>query len=78
MENDDILLVCEVSKPNVTGCWMKAGKVIEKDSHFNFTVEEKKHTLIVQKAQLDDEANYEFKIMNKSTKAFVKVKGKSL
>lgn len=75
IEDDNIFLVCEVSRRDVTGCWMKAGKEIQKSNHFNFHVEGTKHTLEVNKAKLDDQADYEFRIMDKSTKAYVKVKG---
>uniref|UniRef100_A0A3B1J9T8 Ig-like domain-containing protein n=1 Tax=Astyanax mexicanus TaxID=7994 RepID=A0A3B1J9T8_ASTMX len=57
-EGQEIVLNCEVNRPNVTVKWMKAGQEIVLSKRFAYRVDKDKHTLTIKDCTLADEGEY--------------------
>ena len=77
METETATLSCEVSKPDQTAKWLKAGKEVRPSGRIEIRVDGTKHTLIIQDAHLDDHDEYSVVIGDKSSTATVFVEGMS-
>jgi len=70
-EDQTVSLECETSLPGLRAVWLKDDKEIQSDEHCELLAEGCRHTMIVHKATLEDEAEYTIKIgatiMSKAT-----------
>ena len=57
-EGSEVVLTCEVSKPDAKVTWTKKGKVIKPDDNYEIVVEGKVHKLIIKHATMDDIAEF--------------------
>ena len=57
-EGSEVVLTCEVSKPDTKVKWTKKGKVIKPDDNYEIVVEGKVHKLIIKHATMDDIAEF--------------------
>ena len=69
MESQTAILECEVSRPNLTARWLKAGKPISGSDKCEIVVEETVHRLVMKDAQLDDQAQYTIEFADGKTSA---------
>ena len=76
-EGATVVLVAEVSKPNVPVAWFKDDlEILPKvDKKYNIMVNETIHTLEIHDISLEDNAEYTLEVGEESTMAVVKVEG---
>ena len=75
-EGDNVMLKCVTSKPEKVQ-WFKNGKKITKPSkRIQLRDDGPEHTLVIDKSELDDGAEYTAKIGDESTTGKLKVEGK--
>ena len=76
MENTEIVLTCEVNKPDKPATWQCNGKDLSPSDRILITAEACTHTLTIPKALLEDEAVYKCMVGDRKTSARVSVKGR--
>lgn len=76
-EGQSIFLECTISKPGLTPTWYKNGVKVTASETITLTSDGNNHSLTIDRAQLTDQAEYTVKVDGKSSKAEVKVIGKS-
>ena len=74
-ESDAATLVCETSKSNQAVTWLCNGKPISPNEHVKLESDGNKHSLSIDKANVDDSAEYTAKIGNVETSAPITVEG---
>ncbi|KAJ8319891.1 hypothetical protein KUTeg_001478 [Tegillarca granosa] len=68
-EKDTVCLECEISKPNVKAKWLKDGKEIKPDKGHHVIVDGTRHRLVLDAAELDDQAEYTIEVEGKHSAA---------
>ncbi len=61
VEKQTATFVCTLSKPRLKVTWLKNGKKINENDHFQFAQEGKVYKLMINNAQLDDADKYTIK-----------------
>lgn len=74
-EKDTVCLECEISKPNVKARWLKDGKEIKPDEGHHVIVDGTRHRLVLDAAELDDQAEYTIEVEGKTSAAKLTVEG---
>lgn len=75
-EKKQVILTCEVNKPNIKAKWFKDKEEVETSENIHITTQETVHTLKITEATLEDAGLYKFQIEDKYSQAKVKVQGK--
>lgn len=57
-EEDQVILECELSKPNKPVKWTKDGKDIVPDDHIHFSADLSTHQMSIDNVSLDDKGDY--------------------
>jgi hypothetical protein len=72
-EGDKLVLEAELSKPNYPVTWKKDGKPLRNGKFVKLSVDECVHRLVIDEADLEDEAKYSIHASDKSSNALVLV-----
>ena len=62
VEKQAVTLECEVSKPDRSATWYKAGELLQASDRLEMRVEGTKHYLTIKDSVLDDEDKYSIKV----------------
>ncbi|KAK7507540.1 hypothetical protein BaRGS_00001475, partial [Batillaria attramentaria] len=73
MEYQPITLECTVSKPDRPATWYKDGAKLTPSDRLKITAKDKQHTLTIDRAAPDDEAEYSIKVDDFTSKCIVLV-----
>ena len=76
MESQTAILETQASLPNRESKWLKNGNPIKTGGRFEITVDETFHRLVINDAQLDDEAEYTVVVGNQQTSGTLFVEGR--
>lgn len=76
-EKDQVIMTCEVNKPNIKAKWFKDNVEVETSENVHISTQETVHTLKITSATLEDAGLYKCQIEDKYTQAKVRVQGKS-
>ena len=68
--------ICEVSKTGLKADWLKNKQPVKKSDKYSLTDDGCVHTLMVQDAQAQDEAEYTVKLANVESRASLTIRGK--
>jgi hypothetical protein len=75
MEYENLTLECTVSKPDRLATWYKNGVKIMPSDKVKVTSKDKTHTLVVERCEAEDQAEYAIKVDDLSSKCQVTVEG---
>jgi ribosomal protein S12 methylthiotransferase accessory factor YcaO len=74
-EKDQVVMTCEVNKPNIKTKWFKDKQEVEPSENVHITTQENTHTLKITEVTLEDAGLYKCQMEDKYTQAKVYVKG---
>lgn len=74
-EFETVTLHCQLNKPNQKATWLKDGKEIALDAHFEIIVDGCHHKMVFNQAHLDDTAEYTIQIGELQSTAKLNVEG---
>ncbi len=67
---------CEISKADLKAEWKKGKKVIKKSDKYDISMDGKVHTLVMEKAQPEDESAYSIHFPDLTSSAKLTIQGK--
>lgn len=76
--SDDIILVCELSRPNASVKWYKDDQLIENSEHYCSEEQGVFRSLVVLNAGLDDSGKYTCDAVDDKMVFYISVKGKAV
>ena len=73
-----VILECEISKEDLKVDWMKDGKRLKRDEHYDIQVEGKVHRLIIEKLAATDAGQYQAVYEKAETTGKLTIQGKGI
>ena len=79
-QEEKVTLQCELSKPNQKVTWLKNGKALsfKEKNRYKITADGAKHTLVIPKADLEDNAEFTCSLNGVKTQGKITVKGSNI